>query len=176
MDFALPLGRPSSIKEFLAGVTLIGFALSLSISLVLPFEFSDPAFHNTYYVVGSFHAIALEFLVTDFFSSFFLAYGKEERLIRSRSSMLVYVASATALSYLMAFAGYEGLIRREVIFPGRLFHYMYAMSGLAFVVVSSISLSFAVVIGDALSRYLKRVDSVGGQDLHCGKARAQEDA
>ncbi len=162
VDFALPLGRPSSIKEFLAGVTLIGFALSSILSLVLPFEFSDPAFHNTYYVVGSFHAIVLDFLVTGFFFSFFLAYGKEERLIRS--SMLVYVASATALSYLMAFAGYEGLIRREVIFPGRFFPYMYAMSGLAFVAVSSISLSFAVVIGDALSRYLKEKGSIAWVD------------
>ncbi len=144
----------SYTTEFIGLITLMGFIISSIFSLILPFNFFDPIFHNTYYVVGSFHSIIWDFLITGFFLGFYLVFSnkmnrKKDTLIKV--SLLTWIISSTILSYIMMYAGYQGLIRREVIFPSDFLNTMYFMTGLAFIAVTSISLGFSVIISEILS-------------------------
>ncbi len=139
-----------SINDFLSRITLLGLALSSAPSVVLPFNFFDPEVHNTYFVVGSFHSIVWDFLVTGFlacFASFVrdrIELGKAGSLVKVGA--LTWLGSSTLLSYVMMTAGLYGLIRREVYFPSNFIPYMELMSWLAFIAISGISLSFAVLL------------------------------
>ncbi|BDC18692.1 hypothetical protein HS5_15820 [Acidianus sp. HS-5] len=128
-----------------------GFSISTIFSVVLPFNFIDPILHNTYYVAGSFHSIIWDFLITGFFLGFYMFVSTFEvkKIVKEhllKASILTWLISSTILSYIMMVAGYEGLIRREVVFSQKFLVLMDLMSTFAFIAVFGIGLAFSIEI------------------------------
>ncbi len=151
LNLVIPMKKTDPLLE----MVILGFALATFPSLILPFLGVDQVVHNTYYVVGSFHSIIWDFLVLGFLASF--AYyvkdelkEKEERLVLLGG--VTWLTSSTLLSYLMMYLGYEGLLRREVIFPAKFLPYELSMSLLALTAVGGLSLSFSVPLYEMAKR------------------------
>ncbi|AWR95489.1 cbb3-type cytochrome c oxidase subunit I [Acidianus brierleyi] len=166
-NLIIPLFKTTinSTIEFLGVITLGGFLISSIFSIILPFNFFDPIFHNTYYVVGSFHSIIWNFLITGFFLGFYIFTTnleekkelKNENVIL-KTSLITWLISSTILSYLMMYSGYEGLIRREVIFPSKFLPSMDLMTAFAFIAVTAISLAFSIELSKLISVKIKKIE------------------
>ncbi|AWR96945.1 hypothetical protein DFR86_04800 [Acidianus sulfidivorans JP7] len=158
LDLVIPLfnDRKYDFTKILGILCLLGF-LTSSFSFVLPFNFVDPIFHNTYYVVGSFHSIIWDFLITGFTLAFYLLVEDKKISINEKMlnnlillGLVLWELSSTAIAVVMMDDGYSGLIRREILIPKIFMPSMILISSLAFIAISSIGLTYSVIISELI--------------------------
>ncbi|WP_150111428.1 cbb3-type cytochrome c oxidase subunit I [Candidatus Acidianus copahuensis] len=146
---SLNMYKLGDVKSFFSLLCYIGFIISAIPSLLLPEPFLDTFFHNTYYVVGSFHSIIWDFLIVGLMTGL-VSFAEERRKYSESETILLNLGiilwsiTSTVLAYLMMEVGYFGLIRREIIYSPGFKPIMVFMSFLAYDALTSITLVVSI--------------------------------
>jgi len=149
-DWRDPVGLSSLIA-------LIGFIIGGSTALILPENPVNFVVHNTYYIVGHFHLVIWTLIVIGFSAVLLdmLRSSSPGFDFRSRGTVTLgtglWTASFLAVGFLMSYAGYQGLIRREIAYPTQFQPLMLLMSLFAGLGISGLALTLSSALVEFLS-------------------------